>query len=352
MKTTKVEALRKKYATENISIVDLVRMFDPTKNRLLTQMMTEELIATMRKSERRYEFSDHIKRHLHLDGKEKEFDAITHSPLLCQLVEQTLYLLGDENIYFVNQFKKYWDEGKIDHDLYSYKTLDDVKNAVHTLEMKEFSKSDAVKIHKVFEDDEWLLILPLSLKASQLYGAGTKWCTTHRDQLYHFFNHSRDGLLVYIINKKDNRKYAYQKLTQQVNEPGNRMSQFYTAADACIDSVDLDIPDYIMSELKNFVKTTEHPTNKEYPDFRMKDWDDYMTSQTLSEAAVPAHDAPALREEERPMEHPPVDAPARGVLFDIMNEPMEELEMPLKMSNIQLMARIEGHANQDTPQRD
>lgn len=330
MKPTKIEVLRKKYTTENISLVDVVRLFDPTKTGVLTKLMTEELIANIRTTQRRYELSNHVINQLHLESKEA-LEIIERNPMLCSMVEQTVGLLGEDTLYYAKQFKKYWDENKIDHDIYKYKTLDDIKNAVHILDIKEYTKSDSIRVFKVYEDDEWLLILPLSLRASQIYGAGTKWCTTTRDREHYYFEHTYNGLLVYIINKKENRKYAYQKLTEVPNDAGSRMSQFYTAADACIDSIDLDIPESILTVLKNFIKTSAHPRNCNYPDYLTKEYIEFCEREGKCRDTEPQ---PIDDRPEQPAERPadtPVDAPVRGNISDIM-EPQIDEDMPIKMN--------------------
>jgi hypothetical protein len=328
-KQTKVETLRKKYANANINLVDVMRLFDPTKNRLLTDMMTEELINKIRDVQRTYELSDRIIKRMHFDYGKDEFKEISHNYILCSVIEHAFDLFGDENTYFIHRFKKYWDENKIDHDIQKYKTLDDVKSAVHILDIKEYTKSDSIKVHKVYEDDEWLLVLPLSLRASQLYGAGTKWCTNNRERVYYYYEHTHNGLLVYIINKLNNRKYAYQKLASVPNVAGAKMSQFYTAADACIDSVDLEIPDNILAELKNFIKVTEYTRNSDHPLYLTKEYEEFQSEAENAELMAVEVAMPTPPDD--PPIAPPVDEPVHGNLSEF--EPMDDLPQTQQCAN-------------------
>jgi hypothetical protein len=58
---------------------------------------------------------------------------------------------------------------------------------------------------KLFDNDEWLVIIPLSYEASKMYGMETKWCTT---QERYWNDYIRNYKLIYVINKITNNKYA------------------------------------------------------------------------------------------------------------------------------------------------
>ena len=55
---------------------------------------------------------------------------------------------------------------------------------------------------KVYEDENLLVVKPLSYEASCFYGAGTRWCTTRKDEPVHFNTYGKTmGRLFYIIFK-------------------------------------------------------------------------------------------------------------------------------------------------------
>ena len=66
-------------------------------------------------------------------------------------------------------------------------------------------KKDAIEIYK---DDNVQAIVPLTTKASQIYGRNTKWCTasTEGDNLFHQYFYIDKLVLIYII--KDGEKFA------------------------------------------------------------------------------------------------------------------------------------------------
>ena len=61
---------------------------------------------------------------------------------------------------------------------------------------------------KVYEDDVWLLVRPLSYLSSKKYGSNTKWCTTTESNSEYFIKYSSKGVLIYCINKKTGYKVA------------------------------------------------------------------------------------------------------------------------------------------------
>lgn len=61
------------------------------------------------------------------------------------------------------------------------------------------------QVTKVLENDKWLLIVPKTFEASQLYGMGTRWCTTQKT---YFNQYNRNGFLFYLIDKTHDRKFG------------------------------------------------------------------------------------------------------------------------------------------------
>lgn len=69
--------------------------------------------------------------------------------------------------------------------------------------IKETRKEGA---EKVYEDDTWLVVVPHTKEAAQLYGKGTKWCTSaEKECMFDYYN--KNGNLYININKKIGRKY-------------------------------------------------------------------------------------------------------------------------------------------------
>jgi hypothetical protein len=73
---------------------------------------------------------------------------------------------------------------------------------------------------KLFENDDFLLVVPLTHTASCKYGAKTKWCTSAKDDDM-FQRHDALGALGYLIIKNPDiaEKLGYEKFAFFLNAP-------------------------------------------------------------------------------------------------------------------------------------
>ena len=61
---------------------------------------------------------------------------------------------------------------------------------------------------KVYEDSEWLIVIPRTEEASKLYGKGTKWCTAaDQDNWFNYYNSM--GPLYINVDKRTGEKYQF-----------------------------------------------------------------------------------------------------------------------------------------------
>ena len=89
---------------------------------------------------------------------------------------------------------------------------------------------------KIYEDDNFLLVIPLTHAASCKYGANTKWCTSSSDDTM-FNKHNKMGSLGYLIIKdKDlQEKLDSSKFGIYMNKPGeNYLGGRYPGPDGLI----------------------------------------------------------------------------------------------------------------------
>lgn len=70
---------------------------------------------------------------------------------------------------------------------------------VENIQTEKDIKKDA---DKIYEDDRFLIVRPLSHKTSCYYGANTQWCTTTAENEDYFNRYTSRGKLYYIIDKK------------------------------------------------------------------------------------------------------------------------------------------------------
>jgi hypothetical protein len=85
--------------------------------------------------------------------------------------------------------------------------------------VEKFKIDDGERI-KLFETDDFLLVVPLTRTASCKYGAGTRWCTTKKDD-DQFERHFDMGSLAYLIVKNPDiqEKLANTKFAFFANRP-------------------------------------------------------------------------------------------------------------------------------------
>lgn len=108
-----------------------------------------------------------------------------------------------------------------------------VRNAKELKEEKTFVREDNIEV--LIENDDYLLLRPLTLKGSIKYGAGTKWCTTQSSGT-HFRNYTGRGFLYYLISKKE-RNTNYNKIAFNLDAKTNIMIhhvEIYNQADTNI----------------------------------------------------------------------------------------------------------------------
>ena len=105
--------------------------------------------------------------------------------------------------YFNNNLSKYdkkdlsdYVGGDFDDDFVNYtiKLREEKTNSERREEIKKNTK-------RIFENDSVLIVKPLSFESSCYYGAGTKWCSTSKDDPSYYNNYTSKGGLYYIILK-------------------------------------------------------------------------------------------------------------------------------------------------------
>jgi hypothetical protein len=172
---------------------------------------------------------------------------------LRMLLNNASYLMNDSKIKSFTKFASFIERKLIENnDVTTYSSWDEIEQAVALAELKLIDKETAKQIKKVYEDDEWLSLRPLSLEASMKYGANTKWCTTTNTGQYYARYASR-GILIYNINKKTGYKVACFK-----NLDLNFDSEFswWDVTDRRIEALDSEAPSSVLEAIRNEIKTT------------------------------------------------------------------------------------------------
>jgi hypothetical protein len=141
------------------------------------------------------------------------------------------------------------------NDVTSYSSWDEIGQAVSLADVKLLDKKLEKQIKKVYEDNTWISLRPLSLEASMKYGANTKWCTTTESGQYYARYASR-GILIYNINKKTGYKVACFK-----NLDPNHDNEFswWDVTDKKIEALESEAPSTVLEAIRNEIKEMPVP---------------------------------------------------------------------------------------------
>ena len=209
---SKFDELKKQYKDLALNDLDLMKMAVPDQASKYV-----EVLAKLAKSK----YKEVIKAHNSEDilrkaclstladwGIDYNYLETLETPVLWAMWNRMETLLGSSSFRLFLKFANLNERKLIDNnDVTSYKSFDEIEQAVSLAEMKLIDKELEKQIKKVYEDDEWLSLRPLSLEASMKYGANTKWCTTTQSGQY-YARYSSRGILIYNINKKTGYKVA------------------------------------------------------------------------------------------------------------------------------------------------
>ena len=127
-----------------------------------------------------------------------------------EMYDDKLYLgielIGEENVVVLNEFEKHSKCNRIEKkDIGQHKSFTslkiEVEKADEIVKLKELEK----QTKKIYDDGDWLAIIPLSFEASKSYGSNTKWCTTQEN---HWDRYIKNYKLIYLIQRSSDVKYA------------------------------------------------------------------------------------------------------------------------------------------------
>jgi len=90
-------------------------------------------------------------------------------------------------------------------------------------EEKTFIRNEHVFVLE--ENDEYILLQPLTHRGSLKYGAQTRWCTAARGESQSFVRYTKNGLLVYLIDKKGTIQQPYKKIAFHVSYSNDVMCE-------------------------------------------------------------------------------------------------------------------------------
>lgn len=240
---SRIKDLKEKHPLLALSIADVLTLIDPTDQNKYIGMMGK---IVKNRLEERFKGHESYKTEIaNLIGNPSvKNESYGYAFILYQMLDM---IGGNSNIEIFKTFIELNERGVIENkDIQQYNSIEDIQGAISLVELKEMDKEMASQVVRIFEDDEWLVVRPLTFEASCKYGAGTKWCTTATTSPEHFHRYWSRGALIYMINKKTGYKIATQKYYDE-----NDRSTLWNAADQEVNWADVNVPSYIFEGVRD-----------------------------------------------------------------------------------------------------
>lgn len=112
-------------------------------------------------------------------------------------------------------------------DIYQYQNIDQLFTAINPyIESNQQTQSEKKEkgANILYDDNQWLLIEPLTFEAECLYGAGTKWCTTSEAKGRPIFEGILEKAPIYIIiDRNSGKKFQFDSSTESFNNELNKL---------------------------------------------------------------------------------------------------------------------------------
>ena len=243
--------LKKTTEDLNIKIYDLLRMLDPTKTGKYMQFLIKEFRS--RHKEKGYvNYSPLLTNENYLDSIRKK----CKNELDDRVVDYLFDILNTTNVVNLQVFNNLLERGKIkENDIQKYESFTDIEKAIVNYE-EQNHEDNIHEYQEIYKDDRWYVVKPLSYYTSKIYGASTKWCTSSRETPKQFYECSKEGILLYIMDRANNKKWA---VHWTIWKGGKEEMSWWDDKDSRIDSIQVDIPFGIMNEVKNHLFKEEKP---------------------------------------------------------------------------------------------
>lgn len=240
----------------DINLVRLISKLDPSKTNKLTSFMVKVFKKRMVDFEKEISQEEGIYglRYEYVNSKMSDASGF-EKLILTWVIDQ----FRAENIEILKEFNEVLDKGLVDqNDISKYENFEDITNQLSVARTKDLLKKSRKEISVVYEDDEIMMLKPLSFEASLKYGAGTKWCTAMKNEPEYFYRYSKNGILIYLINKETGRKFGCH--SERYND--NRV-QIYNEIDQVIDSFHMGLPYEKLTILMDLMDSEKYGVNSD-----------------------------------------------------------------------------------------
>lgn len=299
-----IKKIKKENNSINISLVDLMGKLDNSETKKYTQFLVKILKKNF-DNEQDFLVRDSSHRERKIDQvlNNSTFDGWITRKILTNLYG------WDEVDSFIN-FCEFMERGLTNEkDISKYDSWEMVTSEVFQAKNRNLFKMAKKEVKVVYEDDQYMCIKPLTYAASVSYGYQTRWCTASVQEPSYFYNHSKDGVLVYLIDKINNVKFGFYHNSYQI--------QIYNQKDDRVDSMETGIPIELLHKLIGEMKSEAKDKNFNYKLFgesELENMKKYRGNDTMVE---PAMDEMLIEEEPMGYENEMMDQSVSEMLNNL-----------------------------------
>jgi hypothetical protein len=262
-----IKKLKKENDLLNMTLIDMLSKFDTTKTKKYTQFLVKMFNNKVDKFEsdknyiRPFSENDPLDRVIPYNSWENVLvrDCITE------------WIFNSGNMSRFVEFTELMERGLIqENDISKYDSWEMLEINLFEAKNREMFKKSKKEIHRIFEDDRYLVFKPLTYVSSCAYGYQTKWCTAMVNDPTYFYNHSK-GILIYLIDKKENIKFAFYKnipdfFELEHSEHENYVFKTFNQEDKQIDTIQTGLPQNI---LEIILKETDRNSPTTIPNYEL-----------------------------------------------------------------------------------
>jgi len=244
--------LKKQYQDLEISFVDIISNLDTTPTKKFTPFLVKQFNQWIQ-----YDKNDKNS----IDGISHKCKVSTRlgqpKNELEEIIKKMVFQWAEPKLSIIKEFTDHMENNRlVEKDVNNYENWSSIKLAINDADIKQGVRDNKNKTEILHNDEEWLILKPLSMEASINYGYGTKWCTSMKSSFTYFHKYSKDGVLIFVINRKNGIKYAFYSSPKEYS--------VWTASDARIDSMETTIPFDLLFKMKEWTNFDKVGPNYNY----------------------------------------------------------------------------------------
>jgi hypothetical protein len=262
-----IKKLKKENDYLNLTLVDMLSKYDPSKTKKYTQFLVKQLSNRLKEQLEYVNNEPDNSFQRRVVEKLVPFDSLENS--LTRMVICDYLFSWDQMDMFVD-FCELNERGLTkENDISKYDSWEMLERELFEAKNKESIKKAEKEIQILLNDERYLIFKPLTYLASATYGYQTKWCTAMITDPSYFYSHSK-GILIYLIDKEKNKRFAFYKRIASLYEIDDHEDLLFTSwneEDKKIDSFQTELPFDILKVIADQMDLTNPKNIANYKHF-------------------------------------------------------------------------------------